>query len=239
MGGLLSRRERLISRVRRANLTYLGRDRLRCLFDTCVAAERAGLPGAFIEAGCALGGSAILVASAKSRSRPLVVFDVFGMIPAPTERDSPDVHARYEAIRGGSSRGIGSGRYYGYEEDLLAKVRDNLARFGVSEGEQNVRLVKGLVQDTMTITGPVAVAHVDLDWFDPVSHALSRIFPNLVEGGSIIVDDYFDWESCRRAVDAFLAEHGRSVCLDASFGSLRITRTAASASVDSAAASPA
>jgi hypothetical protein len=234
----LSPKERLISRVSRANLTYLGRARLRSVFDSCVAAERTGLQGCFIEAGCALGGSSILIAHAKARSRPLFIFDVFGMIPAPGERDPDEVHARYDVIRSGSSRGLGSDRYYGYEDDLLGKVRANLGRFGVTERDHNVRLVRGLIQDTMSIGGPVAFAHVDVDWFDPVTCALSRIFPNLVEGGSIVVDDYFDWESCRRAVDAFLDTHGHEVTTDGSAGSLKITRTAARAPTDAVGGPP-
>ena len=56
----------------------------------------------------------------------------------------------------------------------------------------------------MTINQPVAFAHVDVDWYEPVMTCLSRVFPSLVIGGSIILDDYHDWGGCRKATDEFL-----------------------------------
>ena len=66
-------------------------------------------------------------------------------------------------------------------------------------------LIKGLVQDTMRIDQPVAFAHVDVDWYEPVLTCLQRVFPKLVEGGSIILDDYHDWGGCRKATDEYIA----------------------------------
>ena len=65
--------------------------------------ERARRPGLIIEAARA-GGSAIVMAAAKSGARPMKVYDVFGMIPPPGERDGEDVHERYEKIAGGDAR---------------------------------------------------------------------------------------------------------------------------------------
>ena len=52
------------------------------------------------------------------------VYDVFGMIPPPGERDGADVHQRYATIAAGASKGIGGETYYGYRDDLLAEVTD-------------------------------------------------------------------------------------------------------------------
>jgi asparagine synthase (glutamine-hydrolysing) len=195
------------------------------LYDSVSELERKGLSGCIIEAGCALGGSSIVIAHAKAAARVFRVFDVFSMIPAPGESDPPEVHARYKQITSGESAGIGGDKYYGYEIDLLALVRDNLRRFGIHEQSDNVGLVKGLIQDQLVVTGPVAFAHIDVDWHDPVACCLERVFPNLVVGGSVVIDDYHDWEGCKRAVDEFLHQHGPQVVLDSSAGSLKITRT--------------
>lgn len=115
----------VIEAVRRDSLTYVSEAALCDLRDQVKRLERRRAPGVLIEAGCALGGSAILMAATKSLSRPLYVYDVFGMIPAPSTKDGEDVHARYEVIRSGMSAGIGGATYYGYEADLEAKVADN------------------------------------------------------------------------------------------------------------------
>lgn len=215
----------LIKRVRMEKLTYLPRQRLASLSSTCNAIENSQLPGIFIEAGCALGGSSILIAALKDKKRPLFIYDVFGVIPPPTEEDTKEVHERYQAIVQGSSQGIGGNKYYGYEENLYEVVRSNFRDFGIDCENQSVSLIRGLVQETMNINQPVAFAHVDVDWYDPVKTCLERIFPNLVSGGCIILDDYHDWGGCRKATDEFLSAVVGQFSLDDSTGSMKITKT--------------
>jgi hypothetical protein len=214
----------LLARIRSSKLTYLSDRKLASLANTCSAIEEARLPGAFIEAGCALGGSAILIATVKDSERPFFVYDVFGMIPPPTAEDTRDVHDRYQTIVEGNSVGIDGDKYYGYQDNLYDVVQGNLRRFGIEPEEQSVALIKGLVQDTMHIDQPVAFAHVDVDWYEPVSTCLRRIFPRLVEGGSIILDDYHDWGGCRKATDEYLREITGRFSLDDSAGSMKVTK---------------
>lgn len=225
----LTQEEReLISRIRSENITYLSQRKLASLASTCRSIEDASLPGIFLEAGCALGGSAILAASLKSSARVLLIYDVFGMIPSPTEKDSQDVHDRYRTIVEGKADGLGGDEYYGYMEDLYEVVRANLKRFSINCEERSVSLIKGLVQETMKIDQPVAFAHIDVDWYDPVMTCLERIFPNLVIGGSMILDDYHDWGGCRKATDEYLRRVSGQFVLDDSAGSMKVTRVKSS-----------
>ncbi|MGE3876915.1 MAG: TylF/MycF/NovP-related O-methyltransferase [Parvibaculaceae bacterium] len=216
----------LLKRIRSSKLTYLSDRKLASLANTCGAIEDANLPGMFIEAGCALGGSAILIATVKNSDRPFFIYDVFGMIPPPTQEDTNDVHDRYRTIVEGKSAGIDGDKYYGYQENLYEVVQGNLRRFGIEPEGRSVTLIKGLVQDTMQIGEPVAFAHVDVDWYEPVMTSLQRIFPRLVEGGSIILDDYHDWGGCRKATDEYLRRVAGQFALDDSAGSMKITRVA-------------
>ena len=215
---------KLISRIRSEKLTYLSDRKLVSVASTCRQVEDASLPGILVEAGCALGGSAILIASLKSPPRPFFIYDVFGMIPPPTKEDTLDVHERYRSIVEGKSTGISGDRYYGYEENLYEIVQSNLKKFGILCQEQSVTLVKGLLQETMTIDQPVAFAHVDVDWYEPVMTCLQRVFPKLVPGGSIILDDYHDWGGCRKAADEYLRGVTGQFTLDDSAGSMKITK---------------
>lgn len=219
----------LIERIKQRKLTYLTDRKLFSLANTCLDIEKKKLDGLLMEAGCALGGSSILVASIKTPQRRLQIYDVFGMIPPPTDQDTDDVHERYKTISQGKSTGIGGDKYYGYEENLYEIVLSNFRDFGIDCDKQNVTLIKGLVQDTMHINEPVAFAHVDVDWYDPVMTCLTRIFPKLVIGGSIILDDYHDWGGCRKAADEFLLTVPGQFVLDDSAGSLKITRSACKA----------
>jgi asparagine synthase (glutamine-hydrolysing) len=222
--GLAPADRALIGRIHDRNLTYLSDKKLASLVTTSRAIESAGLPGIFLEAGCALGGSAILLASVKSDARPLYVYDVFGMIPAPTADDTPDVHRRYRTIAEGKAVGIMGDTYYGYQPNLYDVVLDNLKSFDIDVEKQSVELIEGLVQDTLRLDGPVALAHIDVDWYEPVMTCLQRVFPLLVVGGSIILDDYHDWGGCRKATDEYLRQVTGQFVLDDSAGSMKITK---------------
>jgi O-methyltransferase len=226
LSGLQSSDRKLISRIRAKNLTYLNDKKLAKLVDTCRANEQGNLAGICIEAGCALGGSAILISSMKDNQRPFQVYDVFGTIPPPTQEDTQDVHERYKTIAEGKSTGIGGDKYYGYEENLYEVVQQNLKDFGVDQAAQHVSLIKGLLQDTLQVSQPVAFAHIDVDWYEPVKVCLERIFPNLVIGGSIILDDYHDWGGCRKATDEYLKGISGKYSLDDAAGSMQIIRIA-------------
>ncbi len=204
-GDLPDRVEAAMRAVRAGRLTYLGVRSLSDLASVVLEFEEKGTPGVFLEAGTARGGSAIVMAVAKSPGRPLRVYDVFGMIPPPSAADGPDVQDRYRAIAAGEAKGPEGSAYYGYETDLLAQVTESFAALGVPVGENAVELVQGLFEDTLEVEEPVALAHLDGDWYTSTMVCLERIVPHLVVGGRLVVDDYDSWSGCRRAVDEFFA----------------------------------
>lgn len=186
--------------LREEGLTFLAEDQLVSLACCVHEAEIARREGALVETGAARGGSAIAMALAKAPHRPLYVYDVFGEIPPPGDRDGVDVHARYADIVAGRERSHDDDDYYGYRPDLKTEVTESFDRHGVPLAEHNVTLVEGLFQDTLTGDWPVALAHVDGDWYDSTRTCLERIAPRLVPQGRIIIDDYYTWSGCRDAV---------------------------------------
>ncbi len=214
-----------IRAVKKDRLTYLSRSRLRRLASLCRSHERGRVPGGVIEAGCALGGSSIVMASAKRKDRKLFVYDVFDVIPPPSAEDGADVQERYEAIRSGQAEGIEGDRYYGYVGNLYEQVIASFTRLGYPPEEHNVTLVKGLLQDTLRVCEAVSLAHIDVDWYEPVRTCLERIEPRLSVGGALVLDDYDDWSGCRRAVDAYFRDKDSArYAFDTSSGSLVITK---------------
>ena len=203
--GLPPHVERAIAQARAEHLTFLKPANLRELASIVRQVEEDALPGLVIEAGAARGGSAIVLAAAKAPERPMKVYDVFGMIPAPGEHDGADVHERYEKIAAGDARGVGGDTYYGYRDDLYAEVRESFSRLGVPVDEHNVELIRGLFEDTIELAEPVALAHLDGDWYESTMTCLERIAPLLVPGGRIVLDDYYKWSGCRAAVDEYFA----------------------------------
>ena len=198
---------RLAMTIDANGLSYLGLEALKELMQAVVTCEMQGLQGIIIEAGCALGGSAIGITAAKSMERELRCYDVFGLIPPPSQQDGVDVHARYAEIVSGKSAGLKGDVYYGYRENLLSVVENNFSQYGFPIGENSVCLVKGLYEETLQITTPVILAHIDCDWYDSVKLCLERICPYIVNGGVMIIDDYHHYSGCKQAVDEFMSQN--------------------------------
>lgn len=193
--------------VLRARLTYLSASKLYSLEQHLTRIDQAGIEGDCLEFGVALGGSAIVIAQRMANGRRFVGYDLFGTIPPPSERDDAVSHARYEVITSGSAKGIGGDRYYGYETNLLDKVKANFATFGLTVDGERLQLIEGLFADTVSFDPEmkVAFAHVDCDWHDPVALCLEQVHSRLVPGGIVILDDYNSYGGCRTATDAFLS----------------------------------
>lgn len=197
---------RLIKQVRSSGDTFLDRGALVDLFDRVRAVEMAQLPGILIEAGTARGGSALVMAAAKSAGRPLYLYDTFGMIPPPSGGDGADAHARYDEIVGGKAQGIAGQDYYGYASDLLGSIQRLFVEQGLPADGNNIHLVQGLYEETLHIEQPVVLAHIDCDWYDSVLVCLEQIAPRLVSGGVLVVDDYDHWSGCRKAIDEYFVD---------------------------------
>jgi len=198
-------RQPIVLAIGREHLSYLEPVALDDLARAVLDVERAERSGAIVEAGCGLGGSAIVMAAAKARSRPLYVYDVFGMPPPPTAADGTDAHERAAIVAGGRAQGIHGTEYYGYRSDVLGEVAASFERHGLETTRDNVHLVRGLIQETLDLRQPVALAHIDCDRYESVRTCLERIVPHLVPGGRLVIDDYLAWSGCRLAVDEYFA----------------------------------
>ena len=198
-----------INKIITSNLTYLSREKLENIKNCINLVQSNRIPGIFIEYGVALGGSAIFIVSNMEGNRRFVGYDLFGTIPAPGVNDDQKSHERYAVIKNGRSQGIAGEKYYGYEDDLLTKVKSSFQDFGFPVDGKRVTLVKGLFEDTINFEAStkIAFAHIDCDWYDPVMLCLEQTAPFLQPGGVIVLDDYNDYGGCKSATDEFLTKN--------------------------------
>lgn len=194
----------IIERIREKNLTYCGYPKLENICRAIRDVQLKQVTGIYIEAGCALGGSAILIAQMKAPFVPLYLFDVFGMIPPPSERDGIDAHTRYADISSGKSQGLAGNKYYGYIQNLKDIVIKNIESFGLNLELDNIQLVQGLFQETLNVQDTVAFAHIDCDWYDSVKICIDRITPQMSLNSVIVFDDYNSYSGCKKAVDELI-----------------------------------
>ena len=93
-------------------------------------------------------------------------------------------------------------------EKSLECVKSNFARFGLLD--QQVVFLKGWFSETLPdakITS-IAVLRLDGDTYESTMDGLNNLYPRLTPGGYCIIDDYWSFDDCRRAVDEYRSEHG-------------------------------
>ena len=88
----------------------------------------------------------------------------------------------------------------------MKQVRGNLKQIGVVEG---VVLVEGKVEDTLKIKGnipkKISILRLDTDWYESTLAELKHLYPKLVRGGVLIIDDYGHFKGSKKAVDEYFA----------------------------------
>jgi O-methyltransferase len=101
-------------------------------------------------------------------------------------------------------------------------VRD--AVLGVGYPASRIHFVEGAVEDTLPDRAPgeIALLRLDTDWYASTKHELEHLYPRLVAGGVLILDDYGYWQGARRAVDEYFAAKGEPLLLNRIDGTARI-----------------
>jgi O-methyltransferase len=66
--------------------------------------------------------------------------------------------------------------------------------------------VEGRVEETLPAEAPqgIALLRLDTDWYASTKHELVHLYPRLVSGGVLILDDYGYWQGARQAVDEYI-----------------------------------
>jgi O-methyltransferase len=181
--------------------TFLPPVRLKALEQHVSSIERERVHGVVVECGVAAGGSAAVLGMALDRrasDRLLYLFDTFEGLPAPSASD-PD----YEnAVKW-------TGQCRGTLEDVQALFASLRMR------TDRLRFVQGLFQETLPTTpiGPIALAHLDGDWYESTLTCLAAVWPKLSVGGILQLDDYGTWQGCRAATDEFFAERKNAMSM--------------------------
>jgi O-methyltransferase len=191
--------------IKHASLfTDTGDARLFSLIEAVRYIEAAGIPGEIVECGVFRGGSMVAAALTLTTQRELYLFDTYEGMPKPTDRDidSKGIPAIYQHLR--TKTPTGSNWCYASLEDVQRNMQTT------SYPIERVHFLKGLVQQTIPGNAPeqIALLRLDTDWYDSTKHELVNLYPRLVKGGVLILDDYGKWKGSRDAVDEYFREIG-------------------------------
>ena len=85
----------------------------------------------------------------------------------------------------------------------IEEVKKNI--FKTKYPIKNIKFIKGKVEVTLKSYAPkkIALLRLDTDWYQSTKYELEILFPRLVKGGVLIIDDYGYWKGCKKAVDEY------------------------------------
>ena len=183
--------------------TMTSPERIIGLYDAVTYVLDNNIVGDVVECGVWRGGSmmtAALALLARKQTRNMHLFDTYEGMPPPSAKDVAWTgHSAKEILNSTDKK---TGRNVWCIADQ-ADVQRNLAQTGYDLS--HVRFVKGRVQDTLPEHAPahIALLRLDTDWYESTQHELTHLYPRLVSGGVLILDDYGHWQGAKKAVDEY------------------------------------
>ncbi len=175
--------------------------------------ETCDVAGDYVEIGCWRGGCAGLMALGAQRygkgGRQIRVFDSFQGLPQPIAGKDFDGHLEpmFE-LDASNSRGKLDpiNQLVAAEDDVRELLIDQ-----IGYPQDRLSIHKGWFQDTIpaataSIKG-IAILRLDGDLYDSYVVALEHLFPKVVKGGFVIIDDWV-LGGCRKAVAEYFAQQG-------------------------------
>lgn len=192
--------------------TMTSNDKLHGLITATKYIHDHGIPGAIVECGVWRGGSMHAVArtldAAGDHSRDMYLFDTFEGMTAPTEKDERHDGRTAADLLETSQRNAAVWAYASLDD-----VRNSFA--DVPYPADRIHYVEGPVEKTVPEHAPaqIALLRLDTDWYESTKHEFDHLYPRLVSGGVLLIDDYGWWKGSRTATQEFLAETGERLLL--------------------------
>jgi hypothetical protein len=190
-------------------------ERLFSLINATRYISQNNILGDFVECGVWKGGSMMATAySLKNMGeldRNLYLFDTFEGMTPPSNNDITYSNLEASKLLAESSK-EDSSSIWCYSP--LDEVKINITSTGYNP--EKIHLIKGKVEETIPqcIPEKIALLRLDTDWYESTRHELEHLFPRLVHGGVIIIDDYGHWKGCQQATDEYFQKNNIPILLN-------------------------
>jgi O-methyltransferase len=154
--------------------------------------------GAFVECGTWKGGMSVGMVSVGGGDRRYHFFDSFAGLPPAQAIDGPDAAEYQEDTANPLYYDNSAAEYEPYAALMQAQPI----------APERIQIHRGWLRDTLSgfVSEPVAVLRLDVDWYESTMACLQFLFPSVVAGGIVVLDDYDRWDGCARAVHEYLSQ---------------------------------
>ena len=195
--------------------TMTSPERVFALCEAVKYIQKNGIAGDIVECGVWKGGSMMAIAQtlqlSGDTSRNLYLFDTFEGMAPPSENDVD--------VKGVSAKALLERSDRTNDESVWCRATLDLVKSALgSTGypTEKIRYVQGMVEQTIPGAAPakIALLRLDTDWYESTKHEMEHLFPRLVRGGVLIIDDYGHWQGARKAVDEYVEKNNLKLLLN-------------------------
>lgn len=154
--------------------------------------------GCIIECGTWRGGMAAGLATIGGPHRRYYFFDSFQGLPPVTHEDG-EAARLWQADREGE-------RYFNNCTASRGEFESVIACTNIPM--EHLHIIEGYFAETFPRVNipPIAILRLDADWYWSTLLCLEKFWKDLLPSALVLIDDYYDWEGCRKAVHRFLAD---------------------------------
>jgi len=153
--------------------------------------------GCFVECGTWRGGMAFAIAELLPNISECHFFDSFEGLPLAGELDGRKACKE--------------------QQDDVLWHNNNSADFNdflvglepINSSRNTLNVHKGWFEDTLPLFNTemsITALRLDGDWYESTICILKNLYDKVIPGGLILIDDYYDWDGCTRAIHDFLSE---------------------------------
>jgi hypothetical protein len=165
------------------------------------------IPGDIVECGVWRGGitqlAALTMIHLKDTSRKIYLYDTFEGMPKPEDEDLDwDGNRALDTWRTITLKG----EKWGFGGDINSV---NQLMLSTKYPNEKIIITKGKVEDTIpnVIPKKISLLRLDTDFYKSTLHELNHLFPILVLGGILVIDDYGYFLGSRKATDEYFKKN--------------------------------
>jgi hypothetical protein len=188
------------------NYSMTNFERMWALVQSFHHVKQESLIGDFVECGVWKGGNIILLKRLIKKhnlKKKIYGFDTFEGMTEPSFYDvNYNNKTAWRMFDEHKKRKIGF---------AMCSIEDVKKNIKLNTEFNNILLIKGKVEDTLknkkNLPKKISILRLDTDFYESTKIELEILFPRLVKGGILIIDDYGFWKGAKKAVDEYFCDY--------------------------------
>lgn len=179
------------------------------------------IEGSIVECGVWKGGCVMWMIHCQQKTkqdRAIYLYDTFDGMTFPTNNKNGDVAKQTWLKTNENKYHRDYDKWHGQNKWAYCPL--DIVKNNIESTKYNQKLIKYVIGDVcQTLNNPtnlpqkIAILRLDTDFYESTKKELDVLFHKVVNGGYIIIDDYYSWKGSKVATDEFLAIHCNDVQL--------------------------